>query len=135
MQRWRFAVAAGVLMTVFVSGYAVGQRRVPAENVGQTQELLRTLDLSKEFTSTAGLTLRMRKISLAPGGLLGLHNHVDRPAITYLLQGEVTYHPDGKPPVVVRPGGGAAEGRTTSHWAENTGKGPAVWIGVDIIKQ
>jgi len=69
-----------------------------------------------------------------PGGVLGLHNHVDRPAITYLLQGEVTYHQDGKPDQTVKPGGGFAEGRATTHWAENTGKTPAVWVAVDIPK-
>jgi quercetin dioxygenase-like cupin family protein len=57
---------------------------------------------------------------------------VDRPAITYFLQGEMTYHPDGKPDQVVKAGGGFAEGRAATHWAENTGKVPAVWIAVDI---
>lgn len=76
----------------------------------------------------------MRKLTLAPGGILGLHNHVDRPAITYFLQGDVTYHQDGKADTVATAGGGFAEGRATTHWAENTGTVPAVWIAVDIIK-
>ena len=29
---------------------------------------------------------------------------------------------------------GLSEGRATTHWAENTGKVPAVWIAVDIPK-
>ena len=33
---------------------------------------------------------------MTPGGVLGLHNHKDRPAITYLLEGEVVYHQEGK---------------------------------------
>ncbi|HLH32560.1 MAG TPA: cupin domain-containing protein, partial [Terriglobia bacterium] len=115
-------------------GYAVAQRQPPSENKGQTEELLRSLDLSNELQSTQGRTLRMRKVTLAPGGVLGLHNHVDRPAITYLLQGEMTYHQAGKPDQVVHPGGGFAEGRATTHWAENTGKVPAVWVAVDIPK-
>ena len=118
----------------FLAGYAVAQRQPPSQNVGQTEELLRSLDLSNELQSTQGRTMRMRKVTLAPGGVLGLHNHVDRPAITYLLQGEMTYHQDGKPDQVVHPGGGFAEGRATTHWAENTGKVPAVWVAVDIPK-
>ena len=43
-----------------------------------------------------------------------------------MLQGEMTYHQQGKPDVVVRPSGGFAEGRATTHWGENTGKVPAV---------
>ena len=76
----------------------------------------------------------MRRITVQPGGALALHNHADRPAVTYMLQGEMTYHQQGKPDVIVRPGDGFAEGRATTHWGENAGKVPAVWIAVDIPK-
>lgn len=130
--RQTIVTAAVLVPLVFVTGYAAGQRQVPQQNVGQSEDLLRTLDLTNELASTKGRMLRMRKVTLQPGGVLGFHNHVDRPAITYFLQGEVTYHPDGKPDQVVKAGGGFAEGRTATHWAENTGKVPAVWIAVDI---
>ena len=61
-----------------------------------------------------------------------MHTHADRPAVTYMLQGQMTYHQEGKPDVTVHPGEGFAEGRATTHWGENTGKVPAVWIAVDI---
>jgi quercetin dioxygenase-like cupin family protein len=111
---------------------AAGQRQPPKETIGQTEELLRSLDLTGELQSGKGRPLRMRRITVQPGGALALHNHVDRPAVTYMLQGEMTYHQQGTPDVVVRPGGGFAEGRATTHWGENTGKVPAVWIAVDI---
>jgi len=123
-----------IVVGAFFVGYAAGQRQPPAQTVGQSEELLRSIDLSNELDSIKGRPLRMRKVTLQPGGALSLHNHVDRPAVTYLLQGEVTYHQDGKPDQVVKPGGGFAEGRATTHWAENTGKTPAVWIAVDIPK-
>lgn len=119
---------------VFASGYALGQRQPPTQTVGQSEQLLRSIDLTNELQSTAGRPLRMRKITLQPGGVLGLHNHVDRPAITYLLQGQMTYHQDGKPDLVANPGEGFAEGRATTHWAESTGSVPAVWVAVDIPK-
>ncbi len=121
-------------MLVFASGYALGQRQPPTQTVGQSEQLLRSIDLTNELQSTAGRPLRMRKITLQPGGVLGLHNHVDRPAITYLLQGQMTYHQDGKPDLVANPGDGFAEGRATTHWAESTGSVPAVWVAVDIPK-
>ncbi len=77
----------------------------------------------------------MRKLTAQPGGVLALHNHVARPAITYMLQGQMTYYREGMPDRaarVVNPGGGFAEGRATTHWAENTGNVPAVWIAADI---
>jgi quercetin dioxygenase-like cupin family protein len=116
------------------TAFAAGQRTPPAQTIGQTEQLLRSLDLTGELASGKGRPLRMRRITVQPGGALALHNHVDRPAVTYMLQGEMTYHQQGRPDVVVRPGDGFAEGRTTTHWAENTGKVPAVWIAVDIPK-
>ena len=113
---------------------ASAQRQPPKETVGQSEEALRSLDLTGELESGKGRPLRMRRITVQPGGALALHNHVDRPAVTYMLQGEMTYHQQGKPDVVVRAGGGFAEGRATTHWGENTGKVPAVWIAVDIPK-
>jgi quercetin dioxygenase-like cupin family protein len=127
-------VGTVVLVVVFSAGYVAGQRQAPTETKGQSEERLRSLDLSAELDSTKGRPLRMRKLTLQPGGVLGLHNHVDRPAITYLLQGQLTYHHEGRPDLVVNPGDGSAEGRATTHWAESTGSVPAVWIAVDIPK-
>ena len=113
---------------------AAAQRQPPAQTIGQSEELLRSLDLSNELESGKGRPLRMRRITIQPGGALALHNHVDRPAVTYMLSGEMTYHQDGKPDMVVRAGEGFAEGKATTHWGENTGKVPAVWVAVDIPK-
>jgi quercetin dioxygenase-like cupin family protein len=111
---------------------AAGQRQPPPQNVGQSEEVLRSLDLTAELESGKGRPLRMRRITVQPGGALALHNHVDRPAVTYMLSGEMTYHQAGRPDTVIRAGQGFAEGRATTHWGENTGKAPAVWIAVDI---
>src|SRR5258706_9166987 len=122
------ALAAGASLTLgFAAGLALGQAKPPTETKGLGAEALWSLDLSEEIDSTKGRPLRMRKITLQPGGVIGLHTHKDRPAVSYLLQGEVTYRQEGKPDTVVRPGGGFAEGKATTHWAENRGTVPAVW--------
>ena len=89
----RAIAVTGVLCAVFTAGFAAGQRRQPPpENVGQSAELLRELDLTGELDSAKGRPLRMRKVTVQPGGALALHNHADRPAVTYMLSGEMTYH-------------------------------------------
>jgi quercetin dioxygenase-like cupin family protein len=133
-RRKRSWIGSALVVVTFLTGYATGQRQIPTQTVGQSEVLLRSIDLTTELESAKGRPMRMRKITLEPGGVLGLHNHVDRPAVTYLLQGQMTYHQDGKPDLVANPGDGFAEGRATTHWAENTGKVPAVWIAVDIPK-
>jgi quercetin dioxygenase-like cupin family protein len=128
------AVTAGIVV-IFASGFVAGQRRQPpTADSGRTEQMLRTLDLTGELESGKGRPLRMRKITVQPGGLLAVHNHVDRPAVTYMLQGQMTYHQEGKPAVVANAGDGFAEGRSTTHWGESTGTVPAVWIAVDIPK-
>ncbi len=128
------AISGVIVSAAFAAGFAVAQRTPPIQTVGFSEELLRTMDLGKEIASTQNRPLRMRKITLQPGGILGIHNHVDRPAITYLLQGQMTYHQEGRPDLVANPGDGFAEGRDTTHWGESTGKVPAVWVAVDIPK-
>lgn len=117
------------------AGFALGQATAPAENKGLSSRPLQSIDLTDEIDSTKGRPLRMRMLTLQPGGALAIHNHKDRPAVSYFLQGEVTYHQAGKPDSVVGPGQGFAEGKATTHWAENRGAVPAVWIAVDIPKE
>src|SRR5579863_5371454 len=127
----RIGIGVAGAALVFGGGYALGQRSVPMETHGDSYVLLRQLDLTHEIDSLQGRPLRMRKVTLAVGGVLGLHDHVDRPAVSYMLQGQMTYHQEGKPDLVANPGDGIADGRATTHWGENTGKVPAVWIAVD----
>jgi quercetin dioxygenase-like cupin family protein len=123
------------LSLTFVAGFASGQATPPTEFKGVSDIALQALDLSDEIDSPKGRPLRMRKVTLQPGGVLGIHSHKDRPTVSYFLQGEVTYHQANQPDVVVHPGEGFAEGKATTHWAENRGSVPAVWIAVDIPRQ
>jgi quercetin dioxygenase-like cupin family protein len=118
----------------FLAGYAFGQAAPPVDTKGLSAVALQSLDLSDEIDSTKGRPLWLRKLTLQPGGRLGLHDHKDRPAVSYFLQGEVTYFSAGKPEVTVHPGEGFAEGKATTHWAENRGSAPAIWIACDIPK-
>ncbi len=128
-------VGCATLALGFAGGLAVGQAKAPSENKGLSADKLRSLDLTEEIDSVKGRPLRMRKIMLLPGGVIGLHSHKDRPTVSYFLQGEVIYHEEGKPPRVVKAGEGIAEGKETTHWAENRQGVAAVWIAVDIPKE
>ena len=104
------------------------------ETRGVTVELLATLDLGPEIEGMAGRQLRMRKVTIEPGGVFGpLHDHVDRPGTVYILQGTITDHRNG----VTKeygPGVGWPEDKDTLHWLENRGTTPAVEISVDIVR-
>lgn len=105
------------------------------ETKGVTVEPLATVDLGPEIDGMAGRRLRMRMVTIAPGGVYGpLHDHRDRPGVVYILQGTITDHRDGVA-TEYGPGVGWPEDRNTLHWLENRGTIPAVEISVDIVRQ
>lgn len=105
------------------------------ETNGVTVELLAAFDLGPEIEGMAGRQFRMRRVTIAPGGVFGpLHDHIDRPGMVYILQGSITDHRDGAAREY-GPGPGWPEDRDTLHWLENRGTVPAVEISVDIVKQ
>jgi len=110
------------------------KRAVP-ETKGVTVELLSTVDLGPEIEGMAGHQLRMRRVTIEPGGVFGpLHDHVDRPGIVYILQGTITDHRNGVA-TEYGPGVGWPEDRNTLHWLENRGTVAAVEISVDIVRK
>ena len=79
----RLFIATVVLVIVFASGYAAGQRsQPPTTDVVDSEEMLQSLNLTGELESGKGRPLRMRRLTVQPGGVIALHNHVDRPAVT-----------------------------------------------------
>ena len=110
----------------------MSDEQVPATR-GVAVELLATVDLGPEIPGMEGRELRMRMVTIEPGGVFGpVHDHADRPGTVYVLQGTITDHRDG----VARaygPGLGWPEDKDTRHWLENAGTTPAVEISVDIF--
>ncbi|MBI1623623.1 cupin domain-containing protein [Comamonas suwonensis] len=110
------------------------EQQVP-ETKGVTVKLLSTVDLGPEIDGMAGRQLRMRLVTIAPGGVFGpVHNHKDRPGTVFILEGTITDHRNGVA-TNYGPGVGWPEDRNTTHWLENRGSSTAVEISVDIVRQ
>ena len=106
---------------------------VAPETKGVSVELLATVDLAGEIDGMDGRQLRMRLVTIEPGGVFGpLHDHVGRPGTVYILQGTITDHRDGVA-TEYGPGVGWPEDRNTLHWLENRGTETAVEVSVDIV--
>jgi quercetin dioxygenase-like cupin family protein len=105
------------------------------ETKGVAAKLLGTVDLGPEIEGMAGRQLRMRMVTIEPGGVFGpVHDHKDRPGIVYILRGTITDHRNGVA-TAYGPGVGWPEDTATVHWLENQGTIPAVEISVDIVSQ
>jgi len=78
--------------------------------------------------------LRLRRLTIAPGGFVPWHSHGDRPAIIYIGGGEVTeYASNCAVPIVHKSADVARETHVTSHWWKNTGKETAVLLSADLL--
>ena len=105
------------------------------ETKGVSVTVLATVDLGPEIEGMERRQLRMRMVTIEPGGVFGpIHDHIGRPGTVYILQGTITDHRNGVA-VEYGPGLGWPEDRNTTHWLENRGKTPAVEISVDIVKR
>lgn len=128
------AVVSG-LAAVFAIGVAVGQQAAPTESKGVSATKPTVIDLgAQELDSFDGRQLRLRVITIEPGGVASIHSHKGRPAVAYIAQGVLTEHREGgwvkEHPV----GDTIAEDKSVTHWAENTGNTPAVVVAVDVFK-
>ena len=134
--RW-FPRFASLLGPILFAAAAAGQQAPvpPAENKGMKAPVLSSLDLGPEIEGMQGRQLRMRMMTIEPGGALAMHSHKDRPAVVYLLKGTWTEIREGGEVREHKEGETWAEGKETTHWAQNRGTVPAVAIVVDIFKQ
>ena len=113
----------------------MSDERAAPETSGVSVEVLATVDLGPEIEGMAGRQLRMRMVTIEPGGVFGpVHDHQGRPGIVYILQGTITDHRDGVD-TDYGPCVGWPEDRNTLHWLENRASTPAVEISVDIVRQ
>ena len=115
-------------------GTARGQHAPPTENKGVKTDALAAIDLGPEIDGMQGRQLRLRLITVEPGGVIAMHSHKDRPAVARVLQGTLTEHREGGGGKEYKAGESWSEGKATTHWAENKGTQPTVIIVGDIVK-
>ena len=132
-KRTAMAVVSGMALA-FAVGVAVGQNSPPTENKGVKVGAPTFIDLTNEIDSVAGRQLRMRVITIEPGGVVALHSHNGRPAVAYTLQGTLTEHLENGGVHERLQGESWTEGRNITHWAENKGDKAVMVIAVDVFK-
>ena len=105
----------------------------PKDNKGYTSSKTTVVDLGREFNGMAGRQLRLRMLTIEPGGYIGLHSHTDRPSVVYFLQGTDTVIRDDGTSQTFHPGDTTGEPGTTVHWHRNDGKDAVILITADVF--
>ena len=131
---FRLAAGMAAIALVFGVGVAVGQGTAPTENKGLKVSPPTALDLGQEVEGVDGRQLRMRVVTVEPGGVVGVHSHKGRPAVAYVVQGTLTEHREGGGDHDRHQGESWTEGKDVVHWAENKGGEPAIVVAVDVFK-
>lgn len=112
-----------------------GQKPGPTAPKDVTDKIIAMTDLTKEALGIKDRLFRARQLDIKPGGIVPWHSHGDRPAMIYVVSGEVTeYASTCAVPIVHRAGEVAAERAPTSHWWQNTGSTTSVLISVDLFR-
>ena len=145
----RAALAAIVASTFGFAATAANAGSCPADKVvadglGQksgatapkdvTDVVLSSIDLAKEPLALNGRLFRMRQLEIKPGGIVPWHSHGQRPALIYIVTGQVTeYASNCTVPIVHKAGEVSTETNGVSHWWKNTGNTTAILISADLF--
>ena len=98
-----------------------------------TDKVLAQIDLANEKVALKGHLMRVRKLDVQPGGVVPWHSHGERPALIYIISGEIQENASNcAVPILHKAGEVARETHLTSHWWQNTGKVPVVLLSFDI---
>ena len=129
-------IAASAVALLIGLGAAAAQQAKPTENKGMKADVLTNIDLGKQgLNDYNSRQMRMRKLTLAPGGVIAYHSHSSRPTMDYILKGAVVEHRDGVPDRTYKAGDTITENTDVNHWLENKGKVPFEVVVIDLFKE
>ncbi|WP_207541125.1 cupin domain-containing protein [Sabulicella rubraurantiaca] len=114
------------------SGVAVSG---PTQPRGVADAVLTSIDLGREKVGLRNHQLRLRRLVVQPGGEVPVHSHENRPALIYIVSGEMTeYKNICSVPIVHHAGEATPEDHRVVHWWRNTGRVPAVILSADVFE-
>lgn len=109
----------------------------PRETHGiKTSELLGSIELGDDFPAISGMYLRVRRVTLEPGGVVGVHQHSRRPGVLYMLEGElIEVRNDSNTSFQRGAGDVSFEKGGVIHWWRNDSGADAKALVVDIVPE
>ena len=113
---------------------AQAQELVAPPDEGAIREVLSYADISG-WRGVDGLALRIRRITVKPGGFVPLHYHFDRPSVDYIIQGELVEHNTFCAVPIVHTAGQSASrfGDFVGHWWENKTDHDVILVSSDVV--
>jgi quercetin dioxygenase-like cupin family protein len=143
----RNVLLAGIALCASLAASAAFAGECPADQVkpdatkpvdvghdGVTDTVIAMIDVDKDY-GVKDRKFRMRKLVIQPGGTVPWHSHGERPAIIYVVEGQIEeYASNCAVPIVHKAGDVVAETKEISHWWKNTGDQTVVLLSADLLK-
>lgn len=108
-------------------------RPLPTERVGINGKEIAAVELPVGFNMRDGCRLRMREVTIEPGGFLPMHSHASRPAVAFVLQGVMTEYLEGEEQPVTVEAGQSYATFMKPHALQNQGSVPVVFLEIDLF--
>jgi quercetin dioxygenase-like cupin family protein len=138
--------AAGILIAMAAAG-AAQAGECPADKmkvgamapsdvaaVGVTDTVIGSIDVTEQLPALEGYQIRTRMLEIQPGGMVPWHSHEGRPALIYVLEGEVQeISSDCQVPITHHAGEISSETVGVAHWWHNTGDTVVRLLSSDIV--
>lgn len=137
-----FAAAAAAALGVSLPALAGSTAEIsglvgPKAPVGMSIRELGSIKLGPEFPQVpeaANYMMRGRYVTVDAGGIVPIHSHKDRPAVTYVIQGEIVEHrSDENGPIVRRAGDCTIDNNGIAQWWENKTAQQVTLFVVDFL--
>ena len=131
MNRSCALLASAILLVLGAN--TVSAEDAPKGNKGFTASKTTVVDLGAEIEGMTGRELRMRVLTIEPGGYIGIHSHKDRPAVVYFMQGTDEVGLADGTKKIMHPGDTSSTPGSTTHYHRNVGNDNVVLIAVDVF--
>jgi quercetin dioxygenase-like cupin family protein len=130
------ACSAAAILALALGGTlpAHSQQAAPKQSKGFKTAKSQIVELGPEIEGLQGRQLRLRLLTIEPGGPIAIHDHKNRPAVVYFLQGVDTVIFGDGTEKQFKAGDTSSATKDTTHWHRNDGKEQVQLIAVDIFQ-
>ncbi len=130
----RFASLATLAAILVPQQPSLAEDSAPTSNQGLEAVVLQALDLGHEIEGLEGRQLRLRKLTLDPGGHIAVHSHKNRPAVAYVVVGTTTVTFGDGSVKQFHAGDSISANKNTTHWHRNDGSEAMTLVTADIFQ-
>jgi quercetin dioxygenase-like cupin family protein len=127
MKTYALIAAAALIATASLAPLAAQSQEPSLGDIKRTH-------LMKEDLSIPGREVIQVRVDFPPGVVAARHNHPGE-ELVYLIEGELEYRLDGKPPVILRAGDVLLIPYGTHHAVKNVGTGNAAELATYIVEK